>query len=229
MLHFSSFHPKHIKEAIPYRQALCLQRICSDEEECDGHLKILKEALIRMGYNAQLIDHQIRRATAKNRKDLLRRQTQDMTDRIPAVVQYFPGVERLNHVFQSLQHVIDDEEHLTEIILMPPLLAFKQPPNLKQTIVRGKLSSLQDINHNTTQACHGNLCKTCQIINMPISNNDETEYRREIECLVVWYKDNNLSLNVSKTKELIIDFGKKGEGHAPIYINRAEVEMVKTI
>eukprot|EP00061_Rhincodon_typus_P004285 g22211.t1 len=57
MLHFTSFHPKYIKEAIPYRQALCVHRICSDKEECDRHLKMVKDALIRMGYNAQLIDH----------------------------------------------------------------------------------------------------------------------------------------------------------------------------
>eukprot|EP00061_Rhincodon_typus_P007778 g29804.t1 len=39
MLHSSSFHPKHIKTAIPYGQALRIYRICSDEEEQDGHLK----------------------------------------------------------------------------------------------------------------------------------------------------------------------------------------------
>eukprot|EP00061_Rhincodon_typus_P016609 g44917.t1 len=65
MLHFSSFHPKHVKEAIPYRPALRIHRICSDEEEHDGHLKILKDALIRMGYDAQLIDFQLRCATSE--------------------------------------------------------------------------------------------------------------------------------------------------------------------
>eukprot|EP00061_Rhincodon_typus_P003694 g20741.t1 len=33
----------------------------------------------------------------------------------------------------------------------------------------------------------------------------------------------------SKTKELIINFGKKGGEHAPIYINGTEVERVKSI
>eukprot|EP00061_Rhincodon_typus_P007943 g30119.t1 len=90
MLNFSSFYPKHIKTASPYGQALHILRICSDEEECDRHLKILKDALLRMGYDSQLIDHQFQRATAKNRNDLLRRQTQDITDRVPFIVQYFP-------------------------------------------------------------------------------------------------------------------------------------------
>eukprot|EP00061_Rhincodon_typus_P005784 g25719.t1 len=90
-----------------------------------------------------------------------------MFDRIPFSIQYFLGAEKLCHVLRSLQHIIDDNEHLTTIFPTPPLLTFKQPPNLKQTIVRSKLPSLQDnIDHNTTQPCRGNVCKTCQIIDM---------------------------------------------------------------
>eukprot|EP00061_Rhincodon_typus_P003019 g19088.t1 len=90
-----------------------------------------------------------------------------MPDRVPFVVQYFLGVEKLCHVLCSLQHIIDDNEHFAKIFPTPPLLAFKQLPNLKQTIVRSKLPSLQyNINHNTTQPCHGNLCKTCQMFDM---------------------------------------------------------------
>eukprot|EP00061_Rhincodon_typus_P018901 g48274.t1 len=90
-----------------------------------------------------------------------------MTDRVPFVVQYFQGAEKLRHVLHSLQQIIDDDEHLAKIFPRPPLFAFKQPRNLKQTIVRSKLPSLQgNINHNTIQHCHGNLCKTCQINDM---------------------------------------------------------------
>ena len=42
-----------------------------------------------------------------------------------------------------------------------------------------------------------------------ISNNDETKYRNEIENLVNWCGDNNLSLNANKTKEIVIDFRKR--------------------
>eukprot|EP00061_Rhincodon_typus_P005271 g24573.t1 len=167
MLHFSTFHPKNIKTAIRYGQAPCMHRICSDEKEQNGHLKVRKDALTGTGYNAQLIDHQFRRATAKNCNDLLRRQTRDTTDRVSFVIQYFPREERLCHVPCSLQHIINDNEQLAKVFPTPLLFAFKQPPNLKQTIVHSKLFSLQDnIDHNTTQPCIGNLCKTYQIINM---------------------------------------------------------------
>eukprot|EP00061_Rhincodon_typus_P010788 g35336.t1 len=103
-------------------------------------------------------------ATAKNGNDLLRRQTRDMSDRVSFIVQYIPRTEKLHHVLHSLQHIIDDDEHLAKIFPMSPLLAFKQSPNLKQTIVCSKLPAFSD--HNTIQPCHGNLCKTCQIFDM---------------------------------------------------------------
>ena len=57
-----------------------------------------------------------------------------------------------------------------------------------------------------------------------ITDGDETTYREEVRDLVVWCPDNNLSLNVSKTKELIVDYRKRGVEQTPIYIDRAVVE-----
>ena len=44
----------------------------------------------------------------------------------------------------------------------------------------------------------------------------------------MWYQDNNLSLNISKTKELIVDYKKWRAEHAPIHIDRAVVERVES-
>jgi hypothetical protein len=42
----------------------------------------------------------------------------------------------------------------------------------------------------------------------------------------VWCQDNNISLNVIKTKEMIVDYRKKNTEHAPILIDWAAVEQV---
>ena len=47
-----------------------------------------------------------------------------------------------------------------------------------------------------------------------ITDNDETAYREEVRDRAVWYQDNNLSLNVIKTKEMIVDYRKKRTEHA---------------
>jgi uncharacterized protein YneR len=54
-----------------------------------------------------------------------------------------------------------------------------------------------------------------------ITDNDETAYREEVRDLTVWCKDNNLSLNVIKTKEMIVDYRKRRTEHGPILIDGA--------
>ena len=49
-----------------------------------------------------------------------------------------------------------------------------------------------------------------------ITNNDETAYREEVRALGQWCQENNLSLNVSKTKEMILVFRKQQREHPPI-------------
>ncbi|CDQ73925.1 unnamed protein product [Oncorhynchus mykiss] len=57
---------------------------------------------------------------------------------------------------------------------------------------------------------------------------DKTAYREEFRELAVWCQDNNLFLNVSKTVELIVDYRKRQAEQAPINIDGAVVEQVKS-
>ena len=41
-----------------------------------------------------------------------------------------------------------------------------------------------------------------------ITDNDEAAYREEVRHLAVWCQDNNFSLNVIKTKEMIVGYMK---------------------
>ena len=52
-----------------------------------------------------------------------------------------------------------------------------------------------------------------------ITDNDETAYREEVTDLAVWCQDNNLSLNVIKTMEMIVVYRKRRTEHAPILID----------
>ncbi len=62
-----------------------------------------------------------------------------------------------------------------------------------------------------------------------ISNNDETAYLDEVERLTSWCQGNCLSLNVSKTKELIVDFRKRQQQpYTPLMISVTPVERVSS-
>ncbi|PIK45610.1 hypothetical protein BSL78_17515 [Apostichopus japonicus] len=51
-----------------------------------------------------------------------------------------------------------------------------------------------------------------------ITDDDERHYRDEVNLLVNWCHDNNLTLNVDKTKELIVDFRRNKNTKDPLII-----------
>ncbi len=62
-----------------------------------------------------------------------------------------------------------------------------------------------------------------------ISNNDETHYREEVAQLAEWCGANNLSLNVEKTKEVVLDFRRRNSiDHPPLTIDSSTVERVSS-
>ena len=59
-----------------------------------------------------------------------------------------------------------------------------------------------------------------------ISDDDESAYRDDVKHLVRWCASNDLVLNASKTKEIVVDFRKlKSVPSTPI-VNNSEVEIV---
>ena len=60
-----------------------------------------------------------------------------------------------------------------------------------------------------------------------IQSEDESAYRDEVSNLVHWCDKNNLLLNASKTKEVIVDFRRKNISPiSPLYINGEIIESV---
>jgi hypothetical protein len=59
-----------------------------------------------------------------------------------------------------------------------------------------------------------------------IKNENEDDYRKEINELQSWCDNNNQLLNQPKTKELIIDFRKNKTSKNPVLINNSEIEII---
>ncbi len=62
-----------------------------------------------------------------------------------------------------------------------------------------------------------------------ITDNDEMAYREEVSTLTKWCQENHLSLNIDKTKELVVDFRRQSRVHTPISIDKTPVERVNSI
>ncbi len=59
-----------------------------------------------------------------------------------------------------------------------------------------------------------------------ITDNDETAYREEVSTLTKWCQENHLSLNIDKTKELVVDYRRQSREHTPI--DKTPVERVSS-
>ncbi|OCT85961.1 hypothetical protein XELAEV_18024132mg [Xenopus laevis] len=157
-LMYDSFHPDHMKHAIIYSQVLRYNRICSDTSERDQHLETLRKDFIDRGYNPRVIDHNIHRATKVSRSQLLKYKQKRETNRVPLVTTYNPQLKALRKVARELQVTLQKDKRLHTIFPDPPLLVFRQPPNLQKLIIR---SSLSGPTNNGTHPCGRKRCKTC--------------------------------------------------------------------
>ena len=59
-----------------------------------------------------------------------------------------------------------------------------------------------------------------------ITESDESFYREEVLNFSIWCDEHFLSLNVPKTKEIILDFRKHKTAHLPLVIKGQEVDIV---
>ncbi|OCT61056.1 hypothetical protein XELAEV_18047084mg [Xenopus laevis] len=143
---------------IIYSQALRYNRICSDTSERDQHLETLRKDFIDRGYNPRVIDHNIHRATKVSRSQLLKYKQKRDTDRVPLVTTYNPQLKALRKIARELQGTLEKDNRQHTIFPDPPLLAFRQPPNLRKLLIR---SSLSGPTNNGTHPCGRKRCKTC--------------------------------------------------------------------
>ena len=60
------------------------------------------------------------------------------------------------------------------------------------------------------------------------NKNDESSYREEVEQLITWCKVNHLSVNVDKTKEMVVDYRRAQRDHEPLNIHGSTVEIMKS-
>ena len=70
-LDYTSNHPQHCKDSIVYSQALRVVERCSQPDSAVPHLETLKEKFIERNYPSDIVETQIKKAKAKDRKDII--------------------------------------------------------------------------------------------------------------------------------------------------------------
>ncbi|XP_073210127.1 uncharacterized protein [Lepidochelys kempii] len=133
-LHASSFHPGHTTQSIVYSQALRYNRICSNPSDRDRHLQDLCQAFLKLQYPPVEVKKQTDRARRVPRSHLLQERPNKENNRIPLVVTFSPQLKPLQRIIKDLQPILKNDPSLSQILGDRPVLAYRQPPNLKQIL-----------------------------------------------------------------------------------------------
>ena len=186
-LHKKSCHPWHTKKAIPYGQALRFRRICSEDRQFQERVGELAGWLKERGYEESLVNEQIDRVRRLDRTTLLansgnRTNDQGRGERVPLVATYHPALNSLGKVARRLHPMLTNSEEHREVFPEPPLIAFRRCKNLKDILVRARLSN--EGNGGTDKKgcsrCGKSRCQVCNVMSNSEhfhSNVDSREYR----------------------------------------------------
>ena len=138
-LQWSSCHPKHTKESLPYSLAFRLRRICSSDEALTNRVVQLKQYLIHRGYPAKVIDIQIQKAVAIPRSEALQPQEKKISSRVPFVLTYNPVHSTIATTIHKYLPILHSSSRCKEAIPDPPMVAFRRTSNIKDILVRSTM------------------------------------------------------------------------------------------
>jgi hypothetical protein len=139
----NSNHPSHIFKNIPFSLALRLVRICSSRENLKKRLEELKVMLLSRKYNKGVINAAIKRALEVDRREALIKVTKKPNDRVICALTFNPKLPSVSHILQKHWKTMSADSKMLKIFPKPPMVAFRQPANLKNMLVRAKLPSKQ--------------------------------------------------------------------------------------
>ena len=163
----SSCHVFHSKRAIPYSQALRLNRICSEPSFFDQRCDQLALWLKKRGYSDKLIRQEILKARKPKRDDLLFREQKDKKSRGRKLVfnlTYHPAFSQIKNILRDIHVLLTwaNEEH-KKVFSDIPIVGFRRAKSLKDYLVRAKLP-VKRVLVGQSEACQKLRCQICPSI-----------------------------------------------------------------
>ena len=161
----SSCHPGHITDNVPFSLGLRLLRICSERSTLEMRLQELKNLLISRGYRPNSVDFAIQKVLKTERQTaLIQKPKQDKNnERVVFAIKYHPHNKSIKEIVQRHYRALLQFDPLMEqIYKQPPMVAYKQPRNLKSFLCKAKLpEEPEDRTNWGLSSCNKARCQTC--------------------------------------------------------------------
>lgn len=132
LLHRDSYHPKHVFTGILKSQMLRFSRICTRWQDCEDARRNLFRALKKRGYSRSFL----RKAQRTTHNSIV---TEDHKQKIPLVLTFSAYGQKASRTLKNNFETVLKDSTLSSNFRM--ITAFRKNPNLKQLLVRAKLST----------------------------------------------------------------------------------------
>ncbi|CAJ0925830.1 unnamed protein product [Ranitomeya imitator] len=140
LLHYDSFHPPNMKKSIPKSQLNRVTKIVSDPVIKDQRISEMKSKFRERGYPLRILDN------ATTDHNIIKRPP--ASSRIPFIHQYHPAAYILHKTIRQHWHILQMAYPSVKEFQQPFLPCFKRPRNIKDSLIRADIGSIQP---HTTQ------------------------------------------------------------------------------
>ena len=153
-LHLTSAHPPHLKQSIPYSQALRLRRICSSTNTLKKRIAEYADFFVACGYQRTKVLREMEKVLTMAQDECLQTRDRESTDRIPLVTTFNPHTTFIAEIARRNWNFLQSKERLANIFNKSPLVAYRRPISLRDRLVSTKFKTV-----NNTLVPRG--CEAC--------------------------------------------------------------------
>ena len=136
---YSSSHPSHVKNSIPFSQFLRLRRLCSDDSDFSNKLEEMRHFFKKRGYTNSVVNTAQHRAQQIDRQSVLQTSQKEKNERIPFTLTYHPHNLATENITLKNFKLLQNDNETGSIFSKPPLVSFKCDKNIGNFLVRSVL------------------------------------------------------------------------------------------
>ena len=160
---FSSSHPNHTKQSIPYSQFL---HLCSDNKDFETKSLEMRTFFVERGYPTHLLDSAIQKAFNNSHRDTLKPPLAKISnDKIPLVLTCHPLNYKVREVISRNFLILKNDPETSGLSVKIALIFFGCNKNMRDNLVlRQNLPAPAG-----TFSCSRARCYTCSFLNSATS------------------------------------------------------------
>ncbi|CAH3178618.1 unnamed protein product, partial [Porites evermanni] len=161
-LPYTSSHPRHTKNNIPYNLARRICMIVENQDIRKRRLDDLKQILLRKQYPAEIIDYGVNKALTLTTEELRRVREQATENNLLCLVTtYNPNNPQVFQLVRRTLPMLNQNSSLKSIMSKTKVIhSQRQPRNLKRMLTNSYFSRLKDTDPEV-KICGTKRCGTC--------------------------------------------------------------------